>query len=52
MTKHLTELLTARTEAIRQFRIAFRNGGPADSFRAEIFELNRRIRDAEKRLAR
>ena len=49
MTRELTDLLHLRTEAIRQFRIAFRTGGPAETFRAEIHELNRRIRAIEAR---
>ena len=52
MTKQLTNLLALRTEALRQFRVAFRTNGPTEELRAEIHELNRRIREVEAGIAR
>jgi hypothetical protein len=52
MTKQLTNLLALRTEALRQFRVAFRTGGPTDDLAAEIHELNRRIRQIEAGMSR
>jgi hypothetical protein len=45
--QHLTDLLHLRTEAHRQFRVAFRTRGPTDDLAAEIHELNRRIQEVE-----
>jgi hypothetical protein len=50
--QHLTDLLALRTEAYRQFRVAFRTGGPVDEIAAEIHELNRRIREVEAGMSR
>ena len=45
--QRLTDLLALRTEAHRQFRVAFRTNGPTDELAAEIAALNRRIREVE-----
>jgi hypothetical protein len=50
--QYLTDLLHLRTEAHREFRTAFRTGGPTDDLAAEIHELNRRIRKIEARMSR
>jgi hypothetical protein len=50
--QHLTNLLALRTEAIRQFRVAFRTNGPTDELAAEIAALNRRIRQIEAGMSR
>jgi hypothetical protein len=50
--QYLTDLFHLRTEAIRQFRVAFRTNGPTDDLAAEIHELDRQIRQVEAELPR
>ena len=49
MTRELTNLLHLRTVAIRNFGVAFRSGGPVETFRAEVHALENRIREVETR---
>jgi polyhydroxyalkanoate synthesis regulator phasin len=50
--QHLTDLFHLRTEALRQWRVAFRTNGPTDELAAEIAALNRQIRQVEAELSR
>ena len=49
VSQEVTDLLHLRTVALQNFRVAFRTGGPAEEFQAEIHALEKRIREVETR---